>query len=102
MTIKLAEALLRRKELEAKVKQLHPINANKQLFEVKAQRVKVTDALDDIVATVPKVNISQITEEYDFYSSQLRKIDSVIQQANWTTLVEADSMLQDYKAVTAK
>ena len=51
--VKLAEALLRRKELSDKVKVLANIKAN-ALFEVKAQRRNVTESLDDIVAQTPR------------------------------------------------
>lgn len=89
MKIKLAEALLRRKELQDKVQQLKQIQ-REALFEVKAQRRNVTDSLDDIVAQVPKLTASQLTKEYDYYAGQLRRIDAKIQQANWTADVEVD------------
>ncbi len=85
--IKLAEALLRRKELNEKVLRINAIKRD-DLFEVKAKRVRVTESLDDIVATVPKLELNQVTKEYDFYARQLREIDAIIQQANWTTDIE--------------
>jgi len=97
MKVKLAEALLRRKELQEKVGQLKQIRAE-ALFEVKMQRRQVNEDYDDIVAQVPKLTTSQVTAEYDFYARQLRRIDAVIQQANWTTEVEIESM-EDYKTV---
>lgn len=96
MKIKLAEALLRRKELQEKVDQLHAIN-KKELYEVKAKRVNITDSVDDLVAQVPKVSINEVTAAYDFYAKQLRLVDAAIQQANWTTEVEVES-LADFKA----
>ena len=97
--IKLAEALLRRKELDGKVKLLSTIKAS-ALFEVKAVRKQITDSIDDIVASVPKLTVSQVTAEYDFYSRQLRLVDAAIQQANWTTELDVDgSVMADY-AVT--
>ena len=94
--VKLAEALLRRKELSEKVKVLSSIKAS-ALFEVKAQRRNVTESLDDIVAQVPKLNASQVTAEYDWHSRQLRLIDAAIQQANWTTEITVDgSVMADY------
>lgn len=89
MKIKLAEALLRRKELQGKVDVLKQIK-DKDLFEVKAQRRNVTDSLDDIVAQVPKLTAGQVTAEYDWHARQLRLIDAAVQQANWTTEVEVD------------
>ena len=94
--MKLAEALLRRKELNGKVDQLKQIK-DKDLFEVKGKRQKVTDDIDDIVLQVPKLTASQVTAEFDWHARQLRLIDAAIQQVNWTAEVEvAESVLQDY------
>ena len=57
MKIKLAEALLRRKELNEKVDQLKQINKD-GLFVVKAKRVKVTDDIDDVVASIPRITMA--------------------------------------------
>jgi hypothetical protein len=96
MKIKLAEALLRRKELQQKVDVLRQIN-EKALFEVRAQRKNVTENLDDIVAMVPKLTASQVTAEYDWHARQLRLVDAAIQQINWTAEVEVqDSVMSDY------
>jgi hypothetical protein len=89
MKVKLAEALLRRKELQAKVDQIKQVQQN-NLFEIKMKRQKVTEDIDDIVASVPKVTLSQVTAEYDFYARSLRLVDAAIQQANWTAEVEVD------------
>ena len=97
MNIKLAEALLRRKELQGKVDQLKQIR-DKDLFEVVMKRKQVNEMIDDIVAQVPKLTVAQVTEEFDFYARQLRMIDSVIQQANWTTEVTlSDTVMGDYQ-----
>lgn len=84
--MKLSEALLRRKELQGKIAVLATIKAT-ALFEVKAVRKNVTDNIDDVVVSVPKLEANQVTAEYDYYSKQLRIVDAVIQQANWTTEV---------------
>ena len=98
MQIKLAEALLRRKELQQKVDRLKQIQGN-AFFEVRAKRVKVTDDLDDVVAQVPLMTASQVTHEYDWHAKQLRLVDAAIQQANWTTMLETDaSVMADYVA----
>ena len=95
--IRLAEALLRRKELQGKVDVLKQIK-DKDLFEVKAQRKQVTENIDDIVAAVPKLTASQVTAEFDFYARQLRLVDAAIQQANWTVEVEVqDTVMGDYR-----
>lgn len=98
MQVKLAEALLRRKELQQKVDRLKQIQAN-AFFETRAKRVKVTEDLDDVVAQVPLMTASQVTHEYDWHAKQLRLVDAAIQQANWTTLLEVDgSVMGDYVA----
>ena len=98
MNIKLAEALLRRKELQEKVNILRSIK-DRDLFEVKGSRKKVTDDVDDIVLQVPKLTASQVTKEYDWHARQLRLVDAAIQQANWTTEIEVgDSVMSDFKA----
>lgn len=96
--IKLAEALLRRKELQDKVAQLKTIN-RQDLFVMKVSRKPVHEGIDDVVAEVPRVTASQVTAEYDFYARQLRLVDAAIQQANWTTEIEVnDSVTSDYQA----
>lgn len=97
MKIKLAEALLRRKELNEKVEQLKKINVQ-GLFEVKGQRKNVTENVDDIILTVPKITLNQVAAGYDWYAKQLRLIDAVIQQANWITEIDVQaSVMEDYK-----
>ena len=94
--IKLAEALLRRKELQQKVDQLRSINS-KELFEVKTGRKAAHEGLDDIIAQVPKLTASQVTAEYDHYAKQLRLVDAAIQHANWNTDVSVpDTVMADY------
>lgn len=96
MKVKLAEALLRRKELQQKVDVLKNIQA-KDLFEVKATRKQVSDSIDDIVVQVPKLTASQVTAEYDWHARQLRLVDAAIQQANWTCEVEiSDTVMGDF------
>lgn len=98
MKIKLAEALLRRKELDAKVKVLTTIK-NSTVYEAVVQRVKVTDGLDEVTARVPKLTLSQVTAEYDHHARALRLVDAAIQQANWTTEIEVgDIAMADYVA----
>ena len=87
MKIKLAEALLRRKELNEKLCQIRPIK-EANIYEVVAQRRQITDNVDDIVMKVPKLEINQVTKEYDWYAKQLRILDAKIQQANWTCDIE--------------
>ena len=94
MKVKLAEALLRRKELQEKVDQLRQIN-QKDLFEVKATRRNVTENIDDIIAQVPRISINQVTEAYDWHARRLRMVDAAIQQANWNTEIDVDTTVMD-------
>ena len=97
MKIKLAEALLRRKELQGKVDVLRQIK-DKDLYEVKARRQNVADGIDDIVAQVPKITAAEVTKEFDWHARQLREIDAVIQQANWTTEITVkESNMADFE-----
>lgn len=99
MKVKLAEALLRRKELQEKLTVLKQIDA-KALYEIKMQRKAVTESVDDIVAMVPKLTASQVTREYDWHSRQMRLVDAAIQRANWDTEIEVDeTVMQSYREV---
>ena|ERR1700691_2207790 len=98
MQIKLAEALLRRKELQEKVEIIKKFKDNSVIYEVRGQRVKVTDGLDELQANFPKLDVSQVTKEYDWHARQLRLIDAAIQHANWTSEVSIDAMvMEDFK-----
>jgi len=96
MKVKLAELLLRRKELEGKVRQLATIK-DRDVAEFKVSRVKVTESLDEVKASVPKVTMNQITAAHDWFAKQLRLCDAAIQQANWATEVEiGEDVMNDY------
>lgn len=98
MEISLAEALLRRKELQQKVEILKKFKDNNLYYEIRAQRVKVTDGIDDLSANYPKMAASQVTKEYDWHARQLRLVDAAIQQANWTTKITVENMvMEDFK-----
>ena len=83
--MKIAQALLLRKQLERKVNQLEPIkNMGEQgLFEIKTQRKNVSEEVDEVSFQVPKVTLSEVTKEYDKFATALRKLDASIQKANW-------------------
>jgi hypothetical protein len=95
MDIKLAEALLRRKELAEKLNVLRHFKDNHAFYEVRGQRVKVTEGLEDINVNYPKLEVSQVTAEFDYVAKQLRLVDALIQQANWTTVLEVDPMVME-------
>ncbi len=90
MKIKLAEALLRRKELQNKVDRLHQVKTHDLIYQVRAERIKVTDGIEELNADFPKLTLSEVTAEYDYYARALRLIDGYIQQANWTTELEIE------------
>jgi hypothetical protein len=97
--IKLAEALLRRKELSEKINVLRHFKDNQLFYQVRGQRVPVEKGFEDLNMDIPKLTASQVTAEYDFCAKQLRLVDALIQQANWTTILEVDPMVMDtYKA----
>lgn len=98
MKIKLAEALLRRKELQGKVAQLKTLKDTHVYYEIRAHRVKVEQGLDELSANYPKLEANQVTAEYDHAARALRLIDAAIQQANWTCELDVDaSTLEDFK-----
>ena len=83
--LKIAEALVLRKHLEAKLKQLEPVkvNGDNGLFELHTERKQITDSVDEVKFQVPKIELKDITKEYDMYSKALRELDTAIQKANW-------------------
>ena len=94
--MKLAEALLRRKELQNKVDRIETVK-DKDIFEVRTGRKAAHEGIDDIIAQVPKLSLAEVTQEYDFYAKRLRLIDAAIQQANWTVEIEVDTCVnEDY------
>lgn len=99
MAYKLAELLLRRKELATKVGQLGLLKDKKDYFETVGKRVKVTDSIDDLLVMVPKLSASQVMHEFDWHARQLRIVDAAIQQANWATDVSVpESAMAEYVA----
>lgn len=98
--MKLAEALLRRKELNDKVERITTVK-DKDIFEVKVQRKQVHEGIDDVIAKVPKLTLAEVTQEYDFYARQLRLVDAAIQNANWTTEIDcSESVLENFPIST--
>lgn len=95
--MKIAEALLLRKQLEAKVKQLEPlkIQGDTGVYQTQVKRTNISENIDEITAQVARVELSSITKEYDHYATELRKLDASIQEANWKFEVT-------YKEVTKK
>ena len=101
-TVKLAQALLRRKELTEKVKVLTQIK-NSQVFNEHIERIKVDQGLDEIRAKFPKLTASQVIEEFDWHARQLRLVDAAIQHINWTADVELDaSVMEDFSTRSSR
>ncbi|MGD9631426.1 MAG: hypothetical protein AB7V18_19475 [Pyrinomonadaceae bacterium] len=99
MKMKLAEALLRRKELNEKVAQTKTIKTA-SVYEVKSQRMKAHEGIDEVIASVPKLDLAQVTSEYDHYARGLRLIDAAIQQANWTVEIDVDDKsMRDWESL---
>lgn len=97
MKVTLAELLLRRKELSeaVAVKKQFRVDA---LFERKVVRKNVTDNVDELSITAPKLDLAQVTADYDWHARQLRLVDAAIQRTNWETQVEVNaSVMDDYK-----
>lgn len=96
MQYKLAELLLRRKELQERLQVISQIKKS-DIYEVKVTRKAAHEGVDDIVASVPKLDLKEVTAEMDFYARQLRLTDAAIQQTNWTTEVEVPSdVMKEY------
>ena len=98
--MKLAEALVLRKHLEAKVKQLEPLKlqGDRGLFEVQTQRKSVNENVDEVTTQFPKITLAEVTAEYDKYSKALRQLDTAVQQTNWTVdLVGTIDDIKDLK-----
>jgi hypothetical protein len=83
--MKIAEALLLRKQLEAKVAQLQPLKlqGDNGVYDTKVERRNVNENTDEVTMNIPKVVLKDITSTYDHYATQLRKLDGAIQKANW-------------------
>lgn len=97
--MKLADALLRRKELQNKVDQIKAIK-DKDVYEFRFERKQINESIDDIRANVPKLDLNQVTKEFDYYANKLRLIDAAIQQLNWTTDIEVNDLVwKDYAEV---
>lgn len=94
--MKLADALLRRKELQQKVDQTRSVKGG-DIYEPVIQRRQINEQLDEITGKVNKLELNQVTEEFDYYANKLRLIDAAIQQLNWTTEIEvSDKVWVDF------
>ena len=93
----LAQCLLRRKELQDKLQGISNIKSQ-DIFEVRVVRKKAHEGIDDVTATIPKLEYNQVTAEYNYTASQLRQIDAIIQRMNWTVEIkDADELFVNYE-----
>lgn len=88
--MKLAEALLLRKQLSGKVAQLQPLKfqGDQGLFDTKIKRTPTSQSVDEVTIHTPRITMEEFTKEFDMYATELRKIDAAIQKANWSFDVE--------------
>ena len=102
--MKIAEGLLLRKQLQAKVEQLQPLHnvGSRGLMEQSVRRVSVNENVDELTITTPRITLSDITSTYDHYASELRKLDSALQQANWTHELEFSPIPAPTESVPTK
>lgn len=100
--MKLAEALLLRKQLQNKVEQLKPLKqiGDNGVFQQQVQRRNVSENVDELTITTPRITLKDITQTYDHYAAELRKIDAAIQQANWAYDVKYKETVAPDQAVT--
>lgn len=95
MEMKIAEALLLRKQLENKLKHLELIK-EEDIFQVKTERRLIKEEqIEEVKTSTPKLSLKEVMAEYDKSSKQLRLLDGAIQQANWEHSV---SLPDDFKA----
>lgn len=93
-TITVAEALLKRKHLAERVEVLRPLKngADKGLFETRISRIKVSDDIDEAKLDIAKIKPEEITKEWDKACAELRKLDGLLQKANWTNVIDLSDL----------
>lgn len=93
----LAEALVMKKHLQLKVQQLHPLKVAGEggVFETKVTRENISENIDEVKMTLPKIELKDLTAEYDKYSKALRELDTAIQATNWKTKLVDGPDLKD-------
>ena len=92
--MKIAEALLLRKNLEQKMSRLE-IFKDADLYEVKTSRKQIKEGeIEEITSKVPKLSLKDVMEEYNALSKKIRQLDASIQKANWDCSV---SLPEDFE-----
>ena len=96
--ISIALALLRRKELKGLVSSINNFK-DAVTYDPQIRRDHVADDVDNVTIRAARVTRADVVAQLNFYSAKLRMIDSVIQNANWTTRVEVDAaVMADFVA----
>jgi len=86
--MKVAEALLLRKNYEQKLGRLE-IFKNSDLYEVKTFRKQIKEGeIEEVTTQIPKLSLAEVMEEYNTLSKKIRQLDASIQKANWDNSVE--------------
>lgn len=96
MEMSLSDALLRRKELAAKVGVLKILQATLAQDE-QSRRPQLTtptivrqprhEGVDEVTVSVPTIEKEQVDKELNWHSSRMRKVDRAVQKANANTPV---------------
>lgn len=88
--ITVAKALNLRKHLAIKLEQLKPlrIQADNGVFQTKTTRRKISDDIDEVTVTTPKLSVADITKEYDEHAKEMRELDDAIQASNHLTILK--------------
>ena len=96
--MKLAEALITRKQLVQKIGEINALKdqADKGFFKTTVVRIKATDPIpgaeqgsieqtgsDDVKTNQCLITPVDIYKYFDEHATSLRKLDAAIQQANW-------------------
>lgn len=107
MTVPLAKALLQRKKLaQMAVVQNHI--SNLQIYtpilsrKTVQQQTNDKPGIDEVVASLPKLKKDQVQSEFNWTASQMRTLDALIAQANWTVKIEVnDKVMVAFQDVAA-
>lgn len=100
-TVKLAELLVRRKELEDRIRRApapHNFRVSaEELFQEISERVPIADGLGDLVTKVKRKAPSELKpfQVVDTLQRKLREVDACIQKTNWDTQVEVSKTVLD-------
>jgi len=82
------DALKTTLEADAARKQDRHGRGGSQFTQVQIERVSKHEGIDDVTVTVPTLDLDQVQKEYKHYSSRLRTLDNIVQEANYGTKVK--------------